>query len=99
MKEGLRGIMAIAASPFDERGALSFEDLSRHVDWLVRAGSHAIVWPLGYSEVVNLAHDERMQGTPIVIDSVAGRRPVLIGVSAQSTHEAKAYAHRAAECG
>jgi 2-keto-3-deoxy-L-arabinonate dehydratase len=99
MKDGLRGIMAIAASPFDESGELSYKDLGRHVDWLVRAGSHAVVWPLGYSEFMNLAYEERIKGTPIVIESVAKRVPVLIGVSAQCALEAAAYARRATDCG
>jgi 4-hydroxy-tetrahydrodipicolinate synthase len=91
--------MSIAASPFDERGTFLSEELSRHVDWLVRAGSHAVVWPLGYSEVASLAHEERIQGTPAVVEAAAGRLPVLIGVSAQCTGEATVYAQRAAECG
>lgn len=99
MKDGIRGVMSIAASPFDEQGVFLYDDLTRHVDWLVRAGSHSIVWPLGYSEFTALSYDERMHGTEVVVEATAGRVPVLIGVSAQCTPDAVAYSERAAECG
>lgn len=99
MKDGWRGIFSIAASPFDERGNFVFDDLARHADWIVRAGAHGIVWPVGYSEFTSLSHDERIRGTQVVVETVAGRIPVIIGVSAQCGSEAEAYARRAAECG
>jgi len=99
MKSGIRGVMAIAASPFDSQGVFLYDELERHVDWLVRAGSHGVCWPLGYSEFTNLSHEERLRGTQVVIDAVAGRVPVLIGASAQCTPEAVSFARRASECG
>jgi len=99
VKDGWRGIMAIAASPFDERGDFLYADLSRHVDWLIRAGSHGVVWPLGYSEFTTLAHEERLRGTAVMVEAAAGRVPVLIGVSAPCTPDALVYARRAREVG
>ena len=98
MKDGWRGIMSIAASPFDENGVFLFDELARHADWIVRAGAH-VAWPLGYSEFPSLSHAERIEGTKVVVEAVAGRAVCLIGVSAQCRQEAADYARRAAECG
>jgi dihydrodipicolinate synthase/N-acetylneuraminate lyase len=98
MKDGWRGIISIAASPFDENGTFLFDELERHVDWIVRAGAH-VAWPLGYSEFPSLSHAERIQGTKAVVEAVAGRAVCLIGVSAQCRQQAADYARRAAECG
>ncbi|MFO7918375.1 MAG: dihydrodipicolinate synthase family protein [Anaerolineae bacterium] len=99
MKEGWRGIFSIAATPFDEQGELLFDDLAHIVDWIVRAGAHGVVWPVGHSEFTALSHKERMQGTEVAVETVAGRAPVIIGVSAQCRPEAVFYAERAGECG
>lgn len=99
MEDGWRGIMCIAATPFDDRGVLLFDELAGFTDWMIRAGSHAVSWPLGYSEFTVLAHEERMRGTPIVVEAASGRVPVLIGVSAQCLPESEAYCRRAQECG
>lgn len=99
MRDGWRGIFTIAASPFDERGGLRFDELRGHVDWIVRAGSHGVVWPVGYSQWTWLSHQERMKGTQEVVEAVAGRIPVVIGVAGPSATAAAAYARRAAECG
>ena len=72
MRDGWRGIFTIAATPFDERGALLYDELARHVDWVVRAGSHGVVWPVNYSEVSWLTAEERHRGMAVV----AGRWPV-----------------------
>ncbi len=99
MKPGLRGIFVIAATPFGERGDLLYDELARHVDWIVRAGSHGVVWPVNYSEVTWLSPEERHKGSQIVVDAVAGRVPVVVGVSGAWKSDAAAYARRAAEVG
>jgi len=99
MRPGWRGIFTIAATPFDERGDLPYDELARHVDWIVRAGSHGLVWPVNYSEVTWLSPEERIQGSQVVVDAVAGRVPVVVGVSGRWRNEATTYARRAAQVG
>lgn len=99
MKDGWRGIFTIAATPFDERGELLYDELARHADWIVRAGSHGIVWPVNYSEVSWLTPEERMRGMAEVARAVAGRIPYVAGVSGSWKGEAVAYTRRAAEVG
>ena len=99
MKDGWRGIFSIAATPFDEKGNLLFDELKNMVDWIVRCGAHGIVWPVNHSERSWLSYQERMKGTPLVVEAAAGRCPVIIGVAAECQSEALAYAKRAAECG
>jgi len=99
MRDGWRGIFAIAATPFDATGGLPFDELARHVDWIVRAGSHGVVWPVNYSEVLWLTPEERSRGMAIVAEAVAGRVPYVAGVSGAWKGEAEAYARRSAEVG
>jgi dihydrodipicolinate synthase/N-acetylneuraminate lyase len=99
MKQGWRGIFAIAASPFDDRGELLYDELARHIDWIVRAGSHGVVWPVNYSEVTTLSHEERVRGARVAVEAVGGRVPIIIGVSGPGESAAADYARHAAEAG
>ncbi len=99
MRDGWRGIFTIAATPFDARGALLYDELARHADWVVRAGSHGVVWPVNYSEVLWLTAEERRRGMTVVAEAVAGRVPYVAGVSGAWDGEAAAYTQRAAEVG
>ncbi len=99
MKDGWRGIYTIAASPFDDRGAFLYDELARHIDWIVRAGSHGVVWPVNYSEVTTLSYEERVRGARAAVEAVGGRVPVIIGVSGTGESAAADYARRAAEAG
>ena len=99
MKEGWRGIFTIAATPFDDRGELLYGELARHVDWIVRAGSHGVVWPVNYSEVSWLTAEERLRGMAVAAEAVAGRVPYVAGVSGPWAGEAAAYARQAEAIG
>lgn len=99
MKDGWRGIYTIAASPFNDRGEFLYDELARHADWIVRAGSHGIVWPVNYSEATTLSYEERVRGARVVVEAVAGRVPTIVGVSGPAESAAADYARRAAEAG
>jgi 4-hydroxy-tetrahydrodipicolinate synthase len=99
MRDGWRGIFTIAATPFDERGALLYDELARHVDWIVRAGSHGVVWPVNHSEVSWLTREERFRGMAVVAEAVGGRVPYVAGVSGAWAGEAAAYTGEAAAIG
>src|SRR5262245_58860383 len=58
----LRGALLILHTPFTRDGAVDWEDLTREVEFVDRAGAHGIVWPQGSSSVTTLTRDERLRG-------------------------------------
>ena len=99
MSEPFRGYYAIAMTPFDEWGDLLWADLTREADWIVRAGAHGLVWPVNDSEYTSLSFPERIRGATLVVDAVAGRIPVVIGVADTSKAGAVALAEDAGKAG
>ncbi|MBN1400826.1 MAG: dihydrodipicolinate synthase family protein [Anaerolineae bacterium] len=94
-----RGIYSIAATPFDEWGNLVWDDVERETDWIVRCGTHGLVWPVMASEYTVISFPERVRGMQLVVDTVAGRIPVVIGVADTSKAGAVALAEKAAKAG
>jgi 4-hydroxy-tetrahydrodipicolinate synthase len=99
MTEPYRGIFAIPQTPFNDLGDLLWDDLARECDWVVRAGAYGLVWPVMASEYTVLSFPERVQGAKLVVDAVAGRVPVVIGVADTSKAGAVALAEAAAQAG
>jgi len=99
MSQPFRGIFPIPKTPFDEWGNLLWDDFDREVDWTVRAGAHGLVWPVLASEYQVLSFPERVEGMKRIIDVVAGRIPVVIGVADTSKAGAMALAEAAARAG
>jgi 4-hydroxy-tetrahydrodipicolinate synthase len=69
------------------------------VDWIVRAGAHGIVYPVMASEYTVLSYPERVGSAKLVVDTVAGRVPVVIGVADTSKDGAVHLAEEASEAG
>ena len=89
-----RGVFTIPVTPFDAAGALDEASLVRCVAFCVDAGAHGIVAPVNASEVTGLTDDERRRVAEIVVATVAGQIPVVVGVSGVSaTHAALFSAH------
>lgn len=91
-----RGIFVIPNTPFDDDGALLWDDLENTFDWVIRAGAHGLVWPVMASEFTTLAFHERVEGMRRAVDVAAGRVPVVIGVADTSQAGAVALAEAAA---
>jgi 4-hydroxy-tetrahydrodipicolinate synthase len=94
-----RGIFTIPQTPFDDDGELDLDGLRRTVDFSVECGAHGIVHPVMASEFFTLSDAERLAMIPIVVRQVAGRCPVVIGVSGVCTQSAVAFARAAQEAG
>jgi 4-hydroxy-tetrahydrodipicolinate synthase len=99
MSKLLRGYYAIALTPFNEMGDLLWDEFERECDWIVRAGSHGIVWPVNNSEYTLLSYQERLRGMEVVVKAVGGRIPVVIGVADTSKASAVTMAKAAGEAG
>jgi 4-hydroxy-tetrahydrodipicolinate synthase len=94
----LQGIIGYPITPFTSRGELDLPKYRELLERLVAAGVHAVA-PLGSAGVLPYLSDgEREAVTSATMEQVAGRVPVMIGISSLTTervvHHA-AFAHKA----
>lgn len=102
MGHEFKGVFIIPCTPFKlEGGCLVVDEdsLRRLVNYVVEAGAHGIVMPQLASEFYTLSEGERKKLTEIVIEVVARRIPVVIGVQAVNTQLAVRYAKYAFDQG
>lgn len=95
----VRGVFAIPPTPFDQAGEIDEASLRRCADFCVGAGAHGIVAPVNASEAIALTDLERLRVAEIIVDEVANRIPVIIGVSGTSTASSTLYADHARRIG
>lgn len=87
MTSYFRGTYTVMITAFDAYGKLDLEAQARFTDWQVREGIHGLI-PLGSTgEFLSLSTDEKRAVAKCVIDTVAGRVPVLVGAGAESTDD------------
>ena len=87
MTQHFRGTFTVMVTAFDETGALDLDAQARYTDWQVREGIHGLI-PLGSTgEFLSMTAEERRATAKCVIDTVAGRVPVLIGAGAERTED------------
>lgn len=99
-KRDLQGIVVPLLTPFDAESLdIVFESLGRHVDHLIAAGVHGVIANAGASEFYHLDDAERHAVAEFVVERVAGRVPVLIGVGSPGTRNAIAFARHAEAIG
>ena len=96
---GWRGVFTIPCTPFTDTGALDLASLRSQIDFCVAAGAHGIVAPVNASEAWTLSDEERRTVAEVLVETVAGRIPVVIGVSGGSTEAMIAFARHAATIG
>jgi 4-hydroxy-tetrahydrodipicolinate synthase len=80
----LSGIFPVLPTPFDERGAPDEASLRRLVRYVVASGADGATYPGVASEVGELTHDERLRLVAVVQDELAGRLPLIVGISSTS---------------
>jgi dihydrodipicolinate synthase/N-acetylneuraminate lyase len=99
MSTAFRGVFTIPSTPFDEQSHVDWAGLRRVVDFCVECGAHGIVWPVNASAFAVLSDEERLQGAQVVVEQVAGRVPVVIGVQGVCTTHAAMFGHHANKIG
>ena len=99
MSTAWRGVFSIPVTPFGEDGEVDLDSLRRCVDFCVRAGGHGVVAPVNASEAPFLSESERRDVTRVVVETAAGRAPVVAGVSAMTARESVLLARYAREVG
>lgn len=99
MTDRFRGTFTVMVTAFDAKGRLDLDAQARFTDWQVREGIHGLA-PLGSTgEFLSLSAEERHAVAKCVIDTVAGRVPVLVGAGAESTDDVIANVAMAEELG
>lgn len=99
MPNSFRGTYTVMITPFDASGAIDLAATANFVDWQIQSGIHGLV-PLGSTgEFLSLTDDERSAVAKTVIDTAAGRVPVLIGTGAENTADVIRYSREAEAMG
>ena len=75
----LHGIVTVLNTPFDQDGQIAFSDLRKNVSVALEAGVAGFLVPAMASEVYKLSHEERIEMVRVVLESVAGKVPVIAG--------------------
>jgi dihydrodipicolinate synthase/N-acetylneuraminate lyase len=94
-----RGIFPIAPTPFDEHEEIDFEGQQRVIDFMIDAGVDGICILANYSEQFSLTDAERERLTPLILDHVAGRVPVIVTTSHFSRKVAAERSRQAQQAG
>ena len=95
----LRGTYTVMVTAYDAAGSIDLGAMARFTDWQVREGIHGLI-PLGSTgEFLSMTAEERRAIAKCVIDTAAGRVPVLIGAGAERTEDVIDNCRMAAELG
>lgn len=94
-----RGVFTIPCTPFDDTGALDLPSLAREINFCVDAGAHGIVGPVNASEAWTLTDEERRLVAKTIVETTAGRIPVVVGVSSGSAEASIMFTRHANEIG
>lgn len=94
-----KGIIAYPITPFNQQGQVDLPLFKKLVERLVTSGSHGIA-PLGSTGVMPYLNDEEKEAiTEATIQQVAGRLPVVTGVSNLTTERTVYHAKFAEKAG
>ena len=91
-----RGIHAVMVTPFNADGSLDLQGLSANVQFLAERPVDAVICLGSEGEFYAMTDEERRSVAETTADALAGRRPLVIGVSCPSATQAKALASHAA---
>ena len=80
-RHSINGVFPVLATPFDNALAPDLASLRCLVRYLLCCGVDGMTFPGVASEFAQLSEGERAQLAQVVLDEVAGRVPVVIGVS------------------
>jgi 4-hydroxy-tetrahydrodipicolinate synthase len=94
-----KGSLPALITPFTDSGAVDEDGLTRHVERMVKAGSHGLV-PVGTTgESPTLTHDEHKRVVELCIGVADRRVPVIAGAGSNNTAEAIELAVHAEQAG
>ncbi|QQP87638.1 dihydrodipicolinate synthase family protein [Skermanella sp. TT6] len=99
LNERANGVYIIAATPFEDDGRLDLASTDRMVDFYLECGVDGMTILGIMGEAPKLTPDEQQGFMRRVFDRIAGRIPVIVGVSNPGTNNLAAFAHSAMDAG
>jgi len=99
LDEHARGVFIIAATPFDQQGALDLASTDRLVEWYLERGVAGMTILGQMGEAPKLTSEESVAFARRVLARVAGRVPVVVGVSSPGYAPLQALAAAAMDAG
>jgi 4-hydroxy-tetrahydrodipicolinate synthase len=99
LTEAAHGVYVISATPFTDAGALDPESTDRLVDFYLERRVHGITVLGLMGEAQKLSPDEAIAFVGRILKRVAGRLPVVVGVSTPGVANLTVLAHRAMDLG
>jgi 4-hydroxy-tetrahydrodipicolinate synthase len=99
MNSKISGIFNILATPFHADESLDVESLRRLVDFQLDKGAYGLTILGVLGEAAKMSVDERRQVVDTVIETVAGRVPVVVGTSHADTQTCIALSKGAFDAG
>ncbi|WP_417258282.1 4-hydroxy-tetrahydrodipicolinate synthase [Celeribacter sp.] len=94
----IKGSIPALVTPF-KNGKLDIDTLKKLVEWHIEQGSHGLV-PVGTTgESPTLTHAEHQEVIEVVVETVAGRIPVIAGAGSNNTAEGLGLIQHAARVG
>lgn len=81
----LRGMGVALTTPFLQDGSIDYDTLDFHLDYLIDGNTDYIVALGTTAETPTLTHDEKKQLALHILDHVAGRCPIVLGIGGNST--------------
>ncbi|CAA9576525.1 MAG: 4-hydroxy-tetrahydrodipicolinate synthase [uncultured Thermomicrobiales bacterium] len=97
--QGLEGIYVIVSTPFDEAGHVDEDSFERLLDATVESGVQGVTILGVAGEAPRLSDAERERLQEMALRTIAGRIPVIVGVSHDGTDVTVARTRAAAEAG
>lgn len=98
-KVPFKGVIAYPVTPFDRNEHVDIPLFKKQVERLVKSGSHGIA-PLGSTGVMPYLNDAEKEAiTEATMQQVAGRVPILVGVSNLTTEKTVYHAQFAEKAG
>ena len=82
-----KGSIPAVITPFNKEKDIDFDLLKKHVNFLINEGSSGLVSCGTTGESPTLSHEEHKKVTETIINTSAGRVPVMAGCGSNSTKE------------
>ncbi len=96
--QAIRGVLPVVHMPYLEDLSIDGDTLRKEVDYVFDKGADGLCLAL-VSDLLRLTAAERLQLPLQLVEYAGGRGPVTIGVGAESTLQAAAFARAAEEAG
>jgi len=87
MNKKLKGVGTAIVTPFHKDGAIDFKSFEKLIEYQIKGNINYIVALGTTGESVTLSKDEKVAVINFVVETVAGRVPVVMGLGGNNTRE------------